>query len=134
MENNWKLHHVGVVVRDLDKTVKYFQSIGANTSQPERIHPVSKNKIRNIQLGSLTLELIQPAEGKTPARDFSNKRGQGMFHIGFTIEDFDEEKVKMLETGASIVLSAQRPEGDLAYFEPPEAGCNVIMELMEQRQ
>ena len=133
MENNWKFHHLGVVVSDLDKTVEYFQSIGANTSQLEHIHPVSKNRIRNIQLGSLTLELIQPAEGKTPARDFLNKRGQGMFHIGFRVEDFDKEKAIMLETEASIVLSAQRPEGDLAYFEPPEAGSNVIMELIEQR-
>ena len=130
MENNWKLHHIGVVVRDMDKTVEYFQSIGANTSLPERIHPVSKNRIKNIQLGSLTLELIRPAEGKTPARDFSNKRGQGMFHIGFSVEGFEDEKAKMLETGASIVLSGQ----NLAYFEPPEAGCNVIMELMGQRQ
>ena len=126
MENNWKFHHLGVVVRDLDKTVEYFQSIGANTSQPERIHPVSNNRIKNIQLGSLTLELIQPADGKTPARDFLNKRGQGMFHIGLSVDDFDEEKAEMLETGSSIVLSGQ----NLAYFEPPEAGCNVIMELM----
>lgn len=133
MEDNWKFLHLGVVVRDLDKTVEYFQSIGADTSQLEHIHPVSKNRIRFIQLGSLPLELIQPAEGKTPARDFLNKRGQGMFHVAFNVEGFNKEKAKMLEKGALIVLSAQRPEGDLAYFEPPEAGSNIIMELIERR-
>ena len=56
-----------------------------------------------------------------------------MFHIGFRTEEFDKAKANMLEKGASIVLSAKHPEGELAYFEPPEAGCNVIMELIEQR-
>ncbi len=136
MDHNWKFIHLGVVVRDMEKSVKYFQSIGADVSQPARVHPVSKNILRFIKLGDLSIELVlpaEPAEGHTPARDFSNKRGQGMYHLGFHVKNYKKEEARMLGTGATIVLSAQRPEGDLAYFEPPEAGANVVVELIEEK-
>ena len=136
MENNWKFTHLGVVVRDMEKSVKYFQSIGADVSQPARVHPVSKNILRFIKLGDLSIELVQPVEppeGHTPARDFFNKRGQGMFHLGYHVKSYKKEEARMLETGATIVLSAKRPYAEVAYFEPPEAGANVIVELTEER-
>ncbi|GAJ22304.1 unnamed protein product, partial [marine sediment metagenome] len=41
MENNWKLHHVGVAIRDMDKTVEYYQSLGIATFEPSPL--LSKN-------------------------------------------------------------------------------------------
>ena len=81
MGNNWELAHVGLVVRDMDKTVEYYRSldigaeagpewIGDNKSREVRRYgkiadTEEKVRIRNIQIGPLSLLLNQPLKGKT---------------------------------------------------------------------
>ncbi|GAJ22306.1 unnamed protein product [marine sediment metagenome] len=93
MENNWKLHHVGVAIRDMDKTVEYYQSLGIATFEPETLFESSnftdlklygktpdttvKLRIRFVQIGPIQLELIQPVEGESPQKEFLESRGEG---------------------------------------------------------
>jgi len=147
MESNWKFHHVGVAIRDIDKTVEYYQSLGIGTFQPEFLFKSSnfadftvngkppdtivELRIRYVQIGPFQLELIQPVEGESPQKEFLNSRGDGIDHIAYTVDDLDKETDKLTKKGIKVIFSGKRQTGGFAYFDTRKVG-NVIIELMQQ--
>jgi len=148
MGKNWKLHHVGVAVEDIDKTIEYFQSLGIATFQPEftidnrtitdfkqygkPVDAKTKIKIRMVQVGSVTLELLQPVEGESLQKEFLSSKGEGVDHIAFTVNDLNKETAKLVEKGIPVILSGKYPPmaSSFAYFDTRKVG-NVIIELMQ---
>ena len=147
MENNWKFHHVGVAIRDIDKTVEYYQSLGIATFEPEILFKSSdfadftvngkipdtivRLRIRYVQIGPFQLELIQPVEGESPQKESLNRRGDGINHIAFSVDDLDKETNKLVKKGIKIIFSGKRQTGGFAYFDTRKVG-NVIIELIQQ--
>ncbi len=143
MENNWKLAHVGVVVRDMDKTVEYYQSLGIATEiGPERTEdnksldarvygkpadPKSKVKIRLVQIGPLALLLNQPVKGESRQKDFLASGGEGINHIAFTVDDLDSERTKLVEKGIPVMYEIK---GN-TYFDTRKFG-NVVLQLLQR--
>lgn len=160
MENSWKLHHLGVVVRDMQTAVEYYKaldiatfepaeynkSIGIATSEPEFLFESSnyteftvngqppntpvKLKIRFVPMGSATLELIQPVEGESPHKEFLNSVGDGLHHVAYLVDDLDEEAGKLVKKGANVIFGGKRPGRSFAYFDTRKVG-NIITELMQ---
>jgi len=147
MENNWKFHHVGVAIRDIDKTVEYYQSLGIATFEPEILFKSSdfadftvngkipdtivRLRIRYVQIGPFQLELIQPVEGESPQKESLNRRGDGINHIAFSVDDLDKETDKLVKKGIKVIFSGKRQTGGFAYFDTRKVG-NVIIELIQQ--
>ena len=145
MGNNWELAHVGLVVKDMDKTVEYYRSldIGAEIG-PERIgdnksrevtrygkivDTEEKVRIRNIQIGPLSLLLNQPLEGKTHQQDFLDKNGgDGINHIAFRVDDLKSERANLVAKDIQIMFEV---EGN-SYFDTRELG-NVVIQLMQRK-
>lgn len=149
MENNWKLHHVGVAIRDIDKAVEYYQSLGIATFKPEILFESSNfadfkvngkppktsvtARIIFVQVGPIQLELVQPVEGELPQKAFLTSRGEGVNHIAFTVDDLDREAAKLVEKGIKIIITGRRQDGSgFAYFDTRKVG-NVIIELIQQQ-
>ena len=145
MGNNWELAHVGLVVRDMDKTVEYYRSldigaeigperIGGNQSQVvtrygKIVDTEEKFRIRNIQIGPLSLLLNQPLEGKTHQQDFLDKNGgDGINHIAFLVDDLKHERAKLVAKGIQIMFEV---EGN-CYFDTREFG-NVVIQLLQRK-
>ncbi|MBA7552113.1 hypothetical protein ES705_44667 [subsurface metagenome] len=147
MEDNWKFHHVGVAIRDMDKAVAYYQSLGIATIGPEILFESSnltdfevngktpdtivKRRIRFVQIGPIQLELVQPVEGESPQKEFLDSRGEGIDHIGFNVDDLDKEVDKLVKKGNKVILSGKSQTGGFAYFDTCEVG-NVIIELRKR--
>jgi methylmalonyl-CoA/ethylmalonyl-CoA epimerase len=133
MESNWKFNHIGVVVRDVDKAVEYYQSLGIVDKATDRITMEGKKaKLvgRFINIGSLLIELWQPVRGKTVQQEFLDSRGEGVNHIAFNVDDLASEKAKLVEKGIPVVFSVKDEEGDMAYFDVREVG-NTLIELIQ---
>ena len=145
MGNNWELAHVGLVVRDMDKTVEYYRSldigaeigperIGDNKSQEvtrygKIVDTEEKVRIRNIQIGPLSLLLNQPLEGKTHQQDFLDKNGgDGINHIAFRVDDLKSERANLVAKDIQIMFEV---EGN-SYFDTRELG-NVVIQLMQRK-
>jgi len=146
MGKNWKLHHVTAVVRDIDKTIKYYQSLGIATFEPEFLlngsdcdykvngktpDPMVKLRIRFVQIGSLRLELVQPVEGVSAHKDFLNSGGDGIYFIAFSVDDLDKETDKLVKKGMKVILSGKTQTVSFAGFDTGKVG-NVCVELVQQ--
>ena len=133
MESNWKFNHIGVVVRDVDAAVEYYQSLGIVDKATDRVTMEGKKaKLigRFIHIGSLLIELWQPVRGETVQQEFLDSRGEGVNHIAFHVDDLAREKAKLVEKGIPVVFSVKDEEGDMAYFDARKVG-NILIELIQ---
>lgn len=133
MESNWKFNHIGAVVRDVDKAVEYYQSLGIVDEVTDRVTMEGKKaKLigRFIRIGSLLMELWQPVRGETVQQEFLNSRGEGVNHIAFHVDDLDRERDKLVEKGIPVVFSVKDEKGYMAYFDARKIG-NILIELIQ---
>ena len=133
MESNWKFNHIGAVVRDVDQSVEYYQSLGIVDKATDRVTMEGKKaKLigRFIHIGSLLIELWQPVRGETVQQEFLDSRGEGVNHIAFHVDDLDREKEKMAEKGIPVVFTVRDEEGYMAYFDTRKVN-NILIELIQ---
>jgi len=138
------LHHVGVVVRDMDKAIAHLESKGFGPFQSLdgakyatipfkgefRGRPEEwKVKVSNGQMGDALLELLEPCGGKSVLQEFLDTGHEGLHHIGFLVNDLDGEIARETKGGARVSTLFRRPSGGgFVYFEPTSVG-ELIIEL-----
>ncbi len=148
MQNNWKLNTLIVQVKDIDKAVEHYQSLGISPFSPEHIidratykdlkvsrpgDMKAKIKSRMAQLDPVRLEVSQPAEGDSFQQEFLDSKGEGVSHIAFTVEDIKAETAKMIEKGFPVVVSGTRESGFMAIFDTCKVG-GLYIELVQRKK
>lgn len=137
------LHHICIVVPDLDEAVTFYESVGIGSWQDfPSLEPFGhelkvpnegdffKLKYRFAQLGELQLQLCEPAEGDTPQRAFLEEHGPGVFHLGFTVPDVDEAEARGQELGLAVLLHGRLPNRNgFTYFDTADRGAGVVLQV-----
>ena len=133
---NWKLHHIAVIVKDIDKAVQYYQSLGIATVGREVVFPEAKPKIRAkfVQIGEVPIEFIQPLEGESGYKEFLESKGEGVQHISFDVNNLDEETSELIGKEVSIIIKGKAPAafGSIsAHFDTRQVGDFAIQLIQE---
>ena len=136
MEKNWKLHHIAVIVKDIDKAVAYYQSLGIAAVGCEVKFPGEKPSIRAqfVDVGSIPIEFIQPLEGESDYKKFLESKGEGVQHIAFAVDNLDEEEEKLVDKGVSVIVKGRAPAafGSIsAHFDTRQVGDFAIQLIQE---
>lgn len=137
-----KIDHVGMIVRDMDRAIEYYRSLGigpfkqhttdTRTNKTIQAEPAEfKIKIAMVDISPIKLELIQPVEGRIPQQEFLESRGEGLHHIGFLTDDLDKQVAELAGKGLKVILRVKRTTGGgVAYFDTRNPG-GVIFELVQ---
>jgi len=139
MGSKWKLHHIAVIVRDIDKAIEFYQSLGIATVGREVVFPEAKPKIRAkfIEIGSIPIELIQPVAGEASIyKDFLDSKGEGVQHIAFAVNNLDEEMANLVDKGVSVIIKGKAPAafGAMsAHFDTRQVGDFAIQLIQEAK-
>jgi len=129
--SNWKFNHIGVVVRDMDAAVRYYESLGIFTFQKEFGGGEGRARMRVAEMDVNRIELIAPSSGPPLFREFLDTKGEGFHHIAYSVDSLDTEIAKMTGKGISILMSMRRPDGSgIAFFDLRKIG-DVVIELMQ---
>jgi catechol 2,3-dioxygenase-like lactoylglutathione lyase family enzyme len=138
-----ELHHFCIVVRDIEASVAFYESIGIGPWQdypplteytrltapnPDAFYAL-KYKLANV--GSVQLQLCQPPELDCPQRRFLDSRGEGVFHIGFESDldsDLDETAAAGASLGLNVLARGQRDNGSgFIYFDTADDAGVVLL-------
>lgn len=136
-----KLHHLSVVVQDMEKAVKFYESIGIGPFEdyPPLTEYIKLNvpdetgfhnlKFKIAQVGDLQIQLCQPGEGKSPYKDFLEKKGEGVYHLGFVVDQVDDSEAELRKLGLKVVSSGRRADGSgFSYMDTAEkAGVTLLI-------
>jgi methylmalonyl-CoA/ethylmalonyl-CoA epimerase len=140
-----RVHHVGIVVKDLKATAERLESFGIGPFENFKLHapppmtgPVlfldqplkSKTKVRVASIGDLDFEIFQPLEGDSPWMRFLNTHGEGIHHLGFHVDDLDAEISRFKENGAKIILYGRWQGGGGGVYFDLGAG-DILIELVK---
>ena len=134
------LNHVGVIVRNLDDSLRFYESaFGLTPSQrwdvqmdgTFRGQPATFSaRIAYLQMGTASLELIEPVGGDSTWAEFLANRGEGMHHIGFYIPDFEQALAEAAAQGLGLLQMARFDGGGFAYFDTKRAD-GVVFEVVQ---
>lgn len=133
------LHHICIVVHDIDKSRAYYESIGIGPWQnypplTEFTHLDVPNldafratRYLFVDLDNIQLQLCQPPEADCPQRRFLDTHGEGVFHIGFE-SDIDTAAEQGRALGLGVLMRGQRPNGSgFLYFDTLNEAGLVLM-------
>ena len=134
------LHHVSVVVADIEKATRYYESIGIGpfTQYPPMSEyvkievPDEKGfydlTIRCAQIGPIQFQLIQPGDGASLYKDHLEKKGEGVYHLGFVVDDIEASEKKVRDLGIGVISSGRRENGSgFAYLGTADQGGVTLL-------
>lgn len=133
--------HIGVVVKDIDETTDYYSSmwglgpwmkferlVTKEQMLAEGLYNTSYTlKIAAAQWGPVTLELLQPVEGKSAWSDFLETNGEGIHHTCHDVSNWDDVVAQLKKQGAKLIVGAKLETVTWCYFETSPGG--LIIEI-----
>lgn len=126
------LHHVCMAVEDLDGAVAtYTELFGAEVEARGRMEGQGVDAVY-LRLGSGRVELVSPLADDTPVGRFLAKRGPGMHHVAFEVEDIRGAMGELREQGVDVIDAEPRPGlgGHEVSFVHPDSLHGVLAEVV----
>jgi methylmalonyl-CoA epimerase len=129
-----RLDHVGVVVHNLDDTLKTYERIFGLKPTTVKTAMEGKARVAFVPVGDGEIELIQPLDPSLPQSKFLQTRGQGIHHISLGTNNIESEVDRMRKEGVAFAADAPRigAHGVRMIFTKPETTDNITVELCEE--
>jgi len=131
-----KLEHIGIATRGLDEAVGFWRdALGIEVSETEVVED-QKVRVAMLPIGESRVELLEPIGDDSPIAKFLEKRGAGIHHLAFRVEDIRATLARLKERGVRLIDESPRiGAGDclVAFIHPASTG-GVLLELVEHTQ
>ena len=131
-----RVKHIGIAVRDLNSAVKlYEQLLGARASEPRRSE-TEQMTAATFGLGDVDVELMQPVSDESAIGRFLQRRGEGIHHIAYEVDDVKAALEHARDLGLETL--DEEPRGGLngtrVGFIHPRSTHGVLTEFVEKRR
>lgn len=129
------IEHLGIAVKSLDEAIPYYENIlGMKCYSIEEVAD-QKVKTAFFKVGQTKLELLEPTSEESPIAKFIEKRGEGIHHLAFAVEDGVANALAEME-GKGVRLIDKTPrkgaEGLNIAFIHPKSTHGVLTEFCEK--
>ena len=128
-----QIDHIGIAVKDLDEQVKFYANIlGLRCSGIEQVSD-QQVKVAIFPVGEVQIELLQPTDEDSPIAKFLKKKGEGIHHIAYLVEDLEGNLKRIEEQMIPLIDSKPRigVGGHKIAFLHPKSTFGVLTELCE---
>jgi methylmalonyl-CoA/ethylmalonyl-CoA epimerase len=130
-----KLEHIGIAVKNLDKSNLLFAKLLG--IEHYKIEDVPSEGVRTsfFEVGGVKIELLEATRADSPIAKFIEKRGEGLHHLAFETEDIKMEMSKVDEKGFLLLQREPRQGADnkLVNFLHPKTTNHVLVELVQEK-
>jgi catechol 2,3-dioxygenase-like lactoylglutathione lyase family enzyme len=141
-----EIHHLCLVVHDLEATVSLFESLGIgpwhdypplaeyeSLEMPDRADFMHL-EIKWSQIGAIQLQVVAPPPGNTEYRRFLERQGEGVFHLGFAVDDVNAAESDALTRGLEVLMRGRRGDGSgFTYFDTAARGAGVTLSIRKSQ-
>lgn len=127
-----RLHHIGVVVADLDAAIATYEALGFGEADRFEI-PEQGIRAAFFPLILGSVELIQPTDPDGAIGRFMAKRGEGFHHVAYQVDDVDATLDALADRGIELIDRTHRIGGHGLWiaFIHPRAANGVLTELVQ---
>lgn len=127
-----KVHHVGVVVRDMDQAMRFYRdTLGLHVHKEATIQEQGV-RAALLTLGDSEIELLQPIVEDTGVARYLEKRGEGLHHVCFQVDDIERDLNALKRRGTEMIdLETRIGLAGRICFLHPNAMEGTLVELCE---
>jgi methylmalonyl-CoA/ethylmalonyl-CoA epimerase len=128
-----EIDHVGIAVEDLDAAVeRYRQMLGVEPAHRERVESQGVEEVL-LPVGTSFIQLLGALGPDTPVGRFLERRGPGVHHIGFRVDDVAAAIDQLRGEGVRLIDDTPRPgsRGTTIAFVHPKGMGGVLVELVQ---
>lgn len=127
-----KVDHIGIVVRDVEEARQAYEALGLKVTHVKEVAE-QKVKVAFLPVGDTEIELVQPITADSGVAGFLEKRGEGLHHICFEVDDIEATLADLKARGMRLIDQEPRPGafGRVAFLHPKSAH-GVLIELVEK--
>ena len=129
-----KFDHIGLVVKDAQKTGALLAKLFALETAETRVEPAAGFKSTLMSRADLTFELIEPVGPQGMIQKFVEKQGGGLHHVSIQVSDLDQEFKRLQALG--VQFSSEKPiqvtETTKVIFIHPRSADGLLIELIER--
>ena len=126
-----KIEHIGIAVESLENAIPYYETLLG--SKCYAIEEVTDQKVKTafFKVGETKIELLESTDPEGPIGKFLEKKGQGIHHIAFAVEDVNESLKEVEASGIQLIDKQSRKgaEGLNIGFLHPKSTFGVLTEL-----
>ncbi len=128
-----RIHHVAVVVDDMQKSLSFWQDALGIEVQEMRDVPAEQSQVAFLPLPGAEVELVRPTTTDSGIAKYLAKRGPGMHHICLEVDDLAAMLDQLKVRGVRLINEEPRlaADGRKYAFVHPEATGGVLVELYE---
>ena len=126
-----RIAHVGIAVRALDEILPFYRDL---LDLPEvDLDDADGARIAGLAAGDTLVELLEAQHAESPIGKFVAKRGPGIHHLCFAVDDLDRTLARCRAAGLRLIDETPRlgAEGKRIAFLHPSATAGVLVELTE---
>lgn len=127
-----KLNHIGIGVRDVEQAAKLWTEVFGVKAKP----PVTERdmKVVMVPIGNILVELIAPIGDQGVMAKFLEKRGEGLHHLCFEVDDIHSAMKELVAKGMELIDKEPREgaEGKIAFLHP-KSTYGVLTEIVQVR-
>ena len=127
------IEHIGIAVKSIEACLPYYEKIlGLPCYAVEEV-PDQKVKTAFFMVGQTKIELLEATSEESTIAKFIEKKGEGVHHIAFAVENLTEALTEVEKQGVQLIDKQPRKgaEGLSIAFLHPKSTCSVLTELCE---
>lgn len=128
------IDHVGIAVRDLEAAVEHYRrTLGLEPVHRETVVDQGVEEVL-FKVGTSYVQLLSALGPDTPVGRFLERRGQGLHHVGYRVDDLVGTLTDLAAQGVPLVDAAPRPgsRGTTVAFVHPKGYAGVLVELVQE--
>ncbi len=129
-----QVDHIAIAVRDLEAAIDYYaRAFGAEVHHREVVERDGVEEAL-VKLGESYLQLTTPTRPDSPIAVFLEKRGEGLHHVGYRVDDCAAALAAVVAAGGRAIDEVPRPgsRGTTVAFVHPKGSFGTLIELVQE--
>ncbi|OWZ83101.1 methylmalonyl-CoA epimerase [Natranaerobius trueperi] len=130
-----KVDHIGIAVKDLEKALEFYENnLDINSVGTEEVEE-QKVKVAFLPIGDTKIELLEGMTEDSPINKFIDKKGAGVQHIAFRVDDIEKRLQELKDQGIRLIDETPRygAGGARIAFVHPKSTGGTLIELCERK-
>ena len=128
----YRIDHIGIAVVSIDDSLDIYRALGLAEAHREDV-PAQKVRTAFLPVGESRIELLEPTTEDSPVAKFLARRGPGVHHVCFAVDDLQHALDDLASRGFRLLHRSPVPgaDGRMIAFLHPDAGHGLLIELSQ---
>jgi methylmalonyl-CoA/ethylmalonyl-CoA epimerase len=128
-----KINHIAIAVRSLEEHIPFYRDVLNLEHRGTEVVEDQKVRLAVFAVGEVQIELLEPTEPDSPISAFIEKRGEGMHHISYQVDDIENQIAGLKQKQVRMIDETPRPgaHGSRIAFLHPKSSAKVLTELTQ---